>query len=438
MKSKQKYPKPRRQAALRACLSGTIAVASTSILTMPIHAQDAARVDKVERENQELKQRLDALEAMAKKEGIVPSGQAPKMVSALSDISLSGFVQASYFYNTKEPADQKSDGYLWNTTHNSFSINKVKVTLASKPVERSGEKFDAGFRTSLIWGEDAPVLNTGNPIGGLEELREAYVEMNVPLGEGLNVKAGQLISLLNWESGDGGAVNPNFSQGYQWFYTGNGPSAGVQLGYTFTEWLDVKVRVQNGLYAGPIDGNHGKTVVGSIGIKPNSKTWFNLLGWGGDESSTLSVKGGSLLAGHDFTDQFHTGLEFDYFNFDPDGAPSGDLWSIGAWIWYDFTPKVSLALRGEYLDDEKGLGIKGIGLPGSSRSNPSGNVNSAIGLGSPDPDGDLSSITLTLTLKPLPNIRIQPEIRYDHTSYAGGLDGKKDRFLIGAGVSYLF
>src|SRR5262249_35785409 len=272
-------------------------------------------------------------------------------IKALSAINISGFVQASYFYNSNEPSDRKSDGYLWNTTHNSFSLNKFKLTLASPPVERSGDKWDAGYRASLIWGEDAPVLNTGSPMPGFEELREAYVELNVPLGTGLNVKGGQLISLLNWESGDGGAANPNFSQGYQWFFTGNGPSAGVQLGYTFTDWLDLKVRVQNGLYAGPVDGNNGKTLVGSLGLKPTKQLWVNLLGFGGDESETLTVKGASVLAGYDVTSQLHTGFEFDYFRFSPAGASSADLWSLGGWAWYDFTPKFGVALRGEFLDD---------------------------------------------------------------------------------------
>ena len=43
------------------------------------------------------------------------------------------------------------------------------------------------------------------------------MELNIPIGTGLNVKAGEMISLLNYESGDGGAVNENFSQGYQWY-----------------------------------------------------------------------------------------------------------------------------------------------------------------------------------------------------------------------------
>lgn len=391
--------------------------------------QDANRLEKLEQENKDLKKRLDAIESVAQKEGILSGGKsASSFVAAASAVQLSGFVQSSYFYNSKEPSDRKSDGYLWNTSHNSFSLNKLKLTLASPAVERSGEQWNAGYRASLIWGEDAPVVNTGGGYQGLENLREAFVELNVPVGEGLNIKAGQLISLLNFESGDGGAANPNFSQGYQWFFTGNGPSAGVQLGYAFTDWLDLKVRVQNGMYAGPIDGNNGKTAMGSIGLKPAKDFWVNLIGFGGDESSTLSVKGGSILAGYDFTSQFHAGLELDWFTFDPTSGSSADLWSAGAWLWYDFTEKFGVALRVEHLEDKDGGGLKGIGLPGRGSS----------AILSPDLDGSIQSAALTFNWKPAPMIKVQPEIRYDHTSYSGGFDGGKDRVVFGAGISYMF
>jgi hypothetical protein len=388
---------------------------------------NTVRMERLEKENQELKTRLESLEHMMQKEG-VGSSLPTNAVKALSDIQISGFVTASYFYDSSTPADRKSNGYLWNTSENSFSINKVKLTVASAPVERSGETWDAGYRASLIFGEDAPIVNTGGNTQGLEDLREAYVELNVPVGTGLNVKAGQLISLLNYESGDGGAANPNFSQGYQWFYTGNGPSAGLQLGYTFTDWLDAKVRVQNGLYAGPIDNNSGKTYMGSLGIKPMQDLWFSLIGFGGNENDGFSVLGGSLLAGYQVTKPFGIGFEFDYFNFDPDPAPKADLWSVGAWLTYDFTDKVGLALRAEYLDDKDGFGIPNISLGGRPGS----------AIVSPDTSGDLASVTLTLNYKPVPNVKIQPEIRYDHTSYADGFDGQESRVIFGAGISYLF
>ena len=62
-------------------------------------------MERLEKENADLKKRFDALEALAKKEGLTPTVPPPYLVKALSDIQISGFVQASYFYNTAHPKD---------------------------------------------------------------------------------------------------------------------------------------------------------------------------------------------------------------------------------------------------------------------------------------------------------------------------------------------
>ncbi len=289
-------------------------------------------------------------------------------------------------------------------------------------MERSGDKFDAAFRTSLIFGEDAPIVNSQASTIGFDNLREAFVEMNVPIGTGLNVRAGELISLLNYESGDGGAVNDNFSQGYQWFFTGNPPGAGVQLGYVFTDWFDVKIRAQNGLFQGPIDNNRGKTVMASFDFKPTEKLWVNLVGFSGREGgspNTERLTGGSLLGGWSLTEKFHLGTELDYFAFD---TPIGTspVWSTGAWLSYALFEKLTAALRTEFISDKDGVDISGI-----------------LGV-MPNTGQDIASVAFTLNYKPLPSIKIQPEIRYDHTSLANGFGDKADRVVLGAGVSYLF
>ena len=109
-------------------------------------AQDTGRVEKLEQENRDLRRRLEALEAAAQKEGVLPGNDAAKTlpVKALSNTTISGFVTASYFFNSTEPADRMGDGYLWNTRHNSFSLNKFKLTLASPPAERTGEPRPVG------------------------------------------------------------------------------------------------------------------------------------------------------------------------------------------------------------------------------------------------------------------------------------------------------
>ena len=268
-------------------------------------------------------------------------------------------------------------------------------------------------------------------------LREAYIELNVPIGTGLNIKAGELISLLNYESGDGGAANDNFSQGFQWFFTGNGPAEAIQLGYTFTDWLDVKLRVQNGLYAGPIDNNSSKTFVGAIDLKPMSNLWVNVLGFGGREDAfTENVVGAEVLAGYNPIDKLTLGTELDYFNFYENAGPvkgHSDVYSGGIWTDYAFTKQCDLAVRAEYLIDNNGADLSG-GAPTLGLSAP--------GLGLANPPGigqDIASVALTLNYTPIPTIKFQPEIRYDHTSFPGGfVPGKQNRVFFGAGLSYLF
>ncbi|HEX9544617.1 MAG TPA: outer membrane beta-barrel protein [Pyrinomonadaceae bacterium] len=384
-------------------------------------AGDVVRVERLEKENAELRKRLDALESVVKKEGLAPSSTAsPKFVSTLSETTLSGFVTASYFHDTSDPPGGTSPGYLWNRRNDSFSLNKVKITLASPPAARSGEEFSAAYRASLIFGQDAPIVNSGASTIGFQNLREAYVELNVPIGTGVNVKAGELISLLNYESGDGGAANDNFSQGYQWFFTGNGPAAGVQLGYTLTDAIDVKVRVQNGLYAGPVDNNSSKTVVAALGIKPTDKIWLSLIGFAGREDSFIThVQGGSLLGGYQIDEKWHVGTELDYFNFRTGGKDS-QVYSLGGWLSYALCDKVMPAVRAEFISDKDGVDINGaLGVPANSGQ-------------------DIFSVALTLNIKPVPNVKIQPEIRYDHTSLPAGFGKRDDRFLPGIGVSYLF
>lgn len=408
--------------AVGACV-GTALLASGNAAFGQTDAAGAARMERLEKENAELKKRFDLLESYAQKEGLLPPDAPKSVVTALSKIQISGFVQASYFYNLDKPADGLSDGYLWNTKDNSFSLNKFKLTVASPPV--ATDKWDAGFKASLMFGDDAPQLNTPGLNGGaantsFNDLREAYVELNVPVGTGLNIKAGELISLLNYESGDGGAANVNFSQGNQWWFTGNGPSAGAQGSYNFTDKVGLTLRVDNGLFQGPVDNNGGKAFSGSLNLKPTSAFWFNVYGFYDIQPAGAETRGFGTIGGVQITKQLGTGFEFDYFNF----GNSSDLWSIGGWVWYDFTSKMGLALRADHI-------VNPDGVLGPA-------VRSGAGITTMDTDGDLSSLTLTFNYKPVPNIKIQPEIRWDRTSYNGGLDGEESRFTVGAGVSYLF
>jgi hypothetical protein len=97
-----------------------------------------------------------------------------------------------------------------------------------------------------------------------------------------------------------------------------------------------------------------------------------------------------------------------------------DALSAGVWLWGDFSEKFGFALRGDVVADRDGGFTSGLlGFPAN-------------------PGQDLYSATFTLNYRPISRLKIQPEIRYDSTSFAGGFDGEDDRWTFGVGASYLF
>ena len=178
-----------------------------------------------------------------------------------------------------------------------------------------------------------------------------------------------------------------------------------------------------------MDNNNSKTGVISFGIKPCSKIWINLIGWAGREDAfSQHVQGGSLLAGAQITDKFHFGTELDFFNF-RSGGKNSEVWSAGGWLSYAVTDKITPAVRFEFLRDRDGADASGsFGPPVTT---------DPLGF-APNTGQDLSSVAFTLSIKPLPNIKIQPEVRYDHSSFANAFGKEKDRVVLGVGVIYMF
>ena len=446
----------RHQKLLRTYLpNAASAVLGTMLASgLPASGQNNSAT-KLEQENQELKDRLDKLEDLLKKEGIKPSNETKDPpVAAMSSVTISGFVTTSYFTDLNDRNDNHPPGYLWNTSLNSFILNKAKLTLASPAVSK--DKWDAAYRASFIWGSDAPVVDTGSHTtvsgtsvaagNGFSWIREAYIELNVPIGTGLDLRAGDLISLMNYESGDGGAVNDNFSQAYDWYYTGNPPNVGIQAGYDFNDYIGIKLRLQNGLYSGPVSIGP-KTFIGGLYVTPVKSVSLAFLGFVGHQDFTppWDIAGGSFIGSVKILTNCNLtlGNEDDYFRFSSFGAAAagfptsvseGDFWSVAGWLGVDACPKVRLALRGEYLCDPTGFGtFYNSPAPGSDASFPAGVY--AVGGGQ-----DLESLTLTLNYMPVPMVKIQPEIRWNHSNYTGGfgVDGRKNELIAGMGVSYLY
>lgn len=382
----------------------------------------------------ELEQRVAELSTKARME---PGQELTAMDRFWSNNRILGFVSTSYIYNFNNPRNDLVDGRSYDNHHDEFTLNKLKLTLR-KDVEFSGDHWDAGYCADVIFGKDAQLGQSLNgdttppttfDLGTYGDLEQLHVMVNVPVGSGLQVSMGKWVTLMGVEVVEETA-NPNWSEGNQFLFVENVASTGMQLSYNWTESVDTQFRVFNG-WDLVRDNNSAKSYMGRIGVKCGEKTAISLVGYTGPEQfndSEALRKGVNLIINRKVTDKLTSWVQLDYGHEDDvvftTKLNDAEWWAAGLWLTYDFTDQVGLALRGDFLDDQDGVRTSGVPFTAPLPAN-SGQ--------------ELSSVTATLNLKPVPNVQLRPELRWDHSTLGKAFDGAhNDQFTAGLGVAYLF
>jgi hypothetical protein len=90
---------------------------------------------------------------------------------------------------------------------------------------------------------------------------------------------------------------------------------------------------------------------------------------------------------------------------------------------YDFSEKVGLALRGDYLDDKDGARTSG------------GPVTAPFPVNT---GNQVSTGTATLNVRAWEGMLLRPEIRYDHSTVADAFGEKSDQVTFGLSAAYIF
>jgi hypothetical protein len=380
----------------------------------------------------QLERRVAELEGRSTQEVAVAKADIPqKTLDFLGQTELSGFVSASYLYNF---AGKNPVGRTFDVNNDQFTFNKFKLML-EKPVDYNPTNWVVGYRAGLIFGQDASVIHSGDNNAGTTfnlgtdgDLEEAFIAVNVPVGNGLKVIFGKMVTLMGVEVIEE-VANPNLSEGNQFLFVENFTQTGLQLAYKWNDKFDTEFVVFNGWDALP-DNNTGKSFMGRIGWTIDDKESLGLIGYGGPEqpgNSTNWRTGTDIVFNRKWTDKLNMWLQGDYGHeenaFLSDGVaqtPNADWWAGGLWLTYDFTDKIGLAARGDYLKDKDGV-----------------RTGSTFGL-APGVGQELYSATLTLNLKPVTNLQVRPEFRWDRSSNNNAFNGYADQFTAGIGVAYLY
>lgn len=290
--------------------------------------------------------------------------KASMAVNALTSTTISGYVDTSAQWNFGT-GDANLPAYRFGgpSKADGFNLNTVQLRIEN-PLDES--EWAAGYRVDLWAGPDANTLNTQSVLAsGVNDfaIRQAYVALRMPVGNGLDWKVGVFDSILGYESLESPS-NPNFTRSYGHTIEPT-THTGALVSYRFSDLLSASAGVANTVgpmineRAFPPFGDHAesyKTYMGSIAITAPESMGF-LAGstlYGGIVNgfsssyvdSLTSYYAGATLATP--ITGLRVGASFDLLDAHD---YSGETWSVAGYASFQATEKLSFHGRAEYLKD---------------------------------------------------------------------------------------
>jgi predicted porin len=303
-----------------------------------------------------------------------------------------------------------------------FNVDAVKIAL-EKPLEEG--TWAAGYKVESILGADAAALPGGFGATGSTPvaLKQAYVALRAPIGNGLDFKIGQFDPIIGYETFDS-YTNPNFSRSFGFALEPLGHT-GVLATYQFTDAVGLAAGIANthfGALNQKTKTESLKTYMAGLTLKaPESWGWLagsSLYAGGivGADSSAPAAETGSrpvnLYVGATLSSPWKAltwGVGYDYlfnaykaFNIAQPAfvgtTPSSYADAFAGYVSYQLTEKLKLNARGEYATTSGG-----IFLPGG--------IN----------DEKVIGATLTADYQLWANVITRAEIRWDHAANGGAI-----------------
>jgi hypothetical protein len=369
------------------------------------------------------------------------------LMTALSQTTISGYVDTSAIWSIGSP-----NGVLAGRTFDGtpdkldgFNLHAVKLRL-EKPLDEG--QWSAGYMADLVFGPDANYYSTlpnGAGASNADDfaVKQAYVALRAPVGNGLDIKLGVWDTLIGYEVFES-VNNPNFSRSYGYFIEPT-HHTGVLLSYHVNDMISVSGGVANG-WTGAINdrtddgsgvGEDRKAYLASLtitlpegaGMFAGSSVYAGIVY--GDIANGLTGGGGfnnqevtSYYLGTTLT----TGLEglsiggaLDYRDDGPNGV-SADNHAFTAALYASFaaTEKLKLNGRAEYAKGSNGTWYT---------------------MGGAD-NNELGALTVTADYSLWANVVTRAEVRWDRNlggdNIYHGTDEDENAVTVAANFVYKF
>lgn len=379
-------------------------------------------------------------------------GKANGLLTALSSTTISGYVNTSIHWNTGTGNESlPNHGYNTASKADGFNLDVFKLQI-EKPLDEA--QWSAGYKAELLFGGDAGAYGTTvdqNGDGSAAAVKQAYVSLRAPVGNGLDFKVGVFDTVIGYEVFDAGN-NPNYTRSYG-FTIEPTTHTGVLASYQVSSAVSLSAGIGNTIgpvinqKANPPKAESYKTYMGSIVVTAPEDWGFisgstlyagvvNGYNTGSDWNQTSYYLGATLNTP---VKNLKVGAALDYLSLTDSTVGNNEEEDATAWSLYasfQATEKLSLHLRGEYAETDTALFGTGTGLAGG---------NSKI-----------LALTSTLQYDLWNNVLSRLEVRWDHQAGDGDMSGwgnntaggggagtpavytKRNNVLIAANIIYKF
>jgi|SwirhirootsSR2_FD_contig_111_352782_length_1283_multi_5_in_0_out_0_1 hypothetical protein len=376
--------------------------------------------------------------------------------TALSSTTISGYVNTSAQWDIGT-GNANVPGFAYNNSkQDGFSLNVVKVTI-ERPLDEG--QWSAGYKVDTVYGPDANQLatqSTGIPADF--GIKQAYVALRAPVGNGLDIKLGVFDTIVGYETFDAGS-NPNFTRSYGYTIEPT-THTGLLLTYQLNDMLGFSAGIANTF--GPMINQQAwangraesyKTYMASVafsapkewGFVGGSTLYAGIInglntGFAGTGTSGIGARDTHFYIGGAITTPMKglkLGASYDYAAIDDTSTnPDGDAWAAA--LYASFSPegsKFGVHLRGEYASHSPGLyGANNVTFV-SATANQVGVFPSKV-----------FALTGTVQYDLWKNVLSRVEARWDHAangadSFAGSTPGSpelKNHFMLVANLIYKF
>jgi hypothetical protein len=266
------------------------------------------------------------------------TSQDRKNLDFLRDTTINVALDGYYEYNFNAPIGRVNLLRAYDVLSNSFSLNQADVIFERVPDVADGRRF--GGRLDLQFGQATDTLQ-GNPSNEprpdiYRNIFQAYGTYVVPIGRGLNVDFGKFASSIGIE-GNYTKDQMNYSRSY-WFNFLPFYHMGFRTSYPINDKFSLNYWLINGTNQVEPTNSFKDELFGFTATPRKTISWTMNYYLGQEHPDRVSVPVTSPIP-------VQPGLSF--APIDP--APNGRLHIFDSYVSWQTTPKLTLAIEGDYV-----------------------------------------------------------------------------------------